>query len=196
MTGSLGIYSAVVEDSVARQLEVRRQYWSANYTGDSAPTEERLLQLLRPLQLENQFRIESRLSIYADMVGNKILALFLGLYLGFTFLLAATAVLALQQLSQAADNTGRYAILRRLGAEERQVKKSATQQVALAFLLPLLLAVVHSVVGMKAANDIISSVGRVDSAASSMITAGVLLAVYGGYFLATSLACRRMAKNA
>lgn len=196
VTGSLGIYSAVVEDSVARQLEVRRQYWSANYTGDSAPTEERLLQLLRPLQLENQFRIESRLSIYADMVGNKILALFLGLYLGFTFLLAATAVLALQQLSQAADNTGRYAILRRLGAEERQVKKSATQQVALAFLLPLLLAVVHSVVGMKAANDIISSVGRVDSAASSMITAGVLLVVYGGYFLATSLACRRMAKNA
>ena len=67
---------------------------------------------------------------------------------------------------------------------------------ALAFLLPLLLAVVHSVVGMKAANDIISSVGRVDSAASSMITAGVLLVVYGGYFLATSLACRRMAKNA
>ena len=158
--------------------------------------EEQLLQLVRPLNEKASIWVESRLSIYGDMVGNKILALFLGLYLGFTFLLAATAVLALQQLSQAADNTGRYAILRRLGAEERQVKKSATQQVALAFLLPLALALVHSVVGMKAANDIISSVGRVDSAASSMITAGVLLAVYGGYFLATSLACRRMAKNA
>ena len=70
-------------------------------------------------------------------MGNKILALFLGLYLGFTFLLAAAAVLALQQLSQGADNTGRYAILRRLGAEERLVARSATQQVALAFLLPL-----------------------------------------------------------
>ena len=130
------------------------------------------------------------------MVGNKILALFLGLYLGFTFLLAATAVLALQQLSQAADNTGRYAILRRLGAEERQVSRSATQQVALAFFLPLALALVHSVVGMKAANDIIFSVGKVDSAASSLITAGLILVVYGGYFLATSMACRRMAKNA
>jgi len=51
-------------------------------------------------------------------------------------------------------------------------------------------------VGMKAANDIISAVGKVDSAASSAVTAGVLLVVYGGYFLATALACRRMAKNA
>ena len=67
---------------------------------------------------------------------------------------------------------------------------------ALAFLLPLALAVVHSVVGMKAANDIISAVGKVDSAASSAVTAGVILAVYGGYFLATALACRRIAKNA
>ena len=74
--------------------------------------------------------------------------------------------------------------------------KSATQQVALAFLLPLALALIHSAVGMKAANDIIFSVGKVDSAGSSLITAGVILVVYGGYFLATSLACRRMAKNA
>ena len=89
-----------------------------------------------------------------------------------------------------------YAILRRLGAEEKQMERSATQQVALAFLLPLVLALVHSVVGMKAANEIIATAGRVDSAASSAVTAGVLLIVYGGYFLATSLACRRMAKNA
>ena len=63
-------------------------------------------------------------------------------------------------------------------------------------LLPLVLALVHSVVGMKAANDIIATAGRVDSAASSLVTAGVILVVYGGYFLATALACRRMAKNA
>ena len=53
---------------------------------------------------------------------SKILALFLGLYLGFTFLLAAAAVLALQQLSQAADNQKRYAMLRRLGADACEVK--------------------------------------------------------------------------
>ena len=49
---------------------------------------------------------------------------------------------------------------------------------------------------MKAANDIIFAVGKVDSTASSAVTAGVILVVYGGYFLATALACSRMAKNA
>ena len=196
-TGRLNLDCTIVSDEVVQQLEPRRQVWSADYAGDSKEeTERQLLQLIRPLNTRLAVRAETRLSIYSDMMGNKFLALFLGLYLGFTFLLAAAAVLALQQLSQAADNTGRYAILRRLGAEERQVSRSATQQVALAFLLPLALALIHSAVGMKAANDIIATAGRIDSAASSLVTAGVLLAVYGGYFLATALACRRMAKNA
>lgn len=197
-TGNLGLRCVVIPDTMAEQLEVRRQIWSADYAegGKKEAEEVQLLQLIRPLNNRLAVRMETRLSIYGDMVGNKILALFLGLYLGFTFLLAAAAVLALQQLSQGADNTGRYAVLRRLGAEERQVKRSATQQVALAFLLPLVLALVHSAVGMKAANDIIFAVGKVDSAASSLITAGVILVVYGGYFLATALACRRMAKSA
>ena len=196
-TGRLNLDCTIVADEMVQHLEPRRQVWSADYAGeDKMETEEQLLTLVRPLNEKVSIRTETRLAVYGDMMGNKCLALFLGLYLGFTFLLAATAVLALQQLSQAADNTGRYAILRRLGAEEKQVKRSATQQVALAFLLPLALALVHSAVGMKAANDIIFTVGKVDSAASSLITAGVILVVYGGYFLATSLACRRMAKNA
>lgn len=196
-TGGLGITCVVVPDEMVEQLKVRRQIWSADYAdGDKEETERQLLSLIEPLNTRLAVRAETRLSIYADMVGNKILALFLGLYLGFTFLLAAAAVLALQQLSQGADNAGRYAILRRLGAEEKQVARSAGQQVALAFLLPLALALVHSAVGMRAANELIATAGRVDSAASSAVTAGVLLVVYGGYFLATCLACRRMAKNA
>lgn len=194
-TGNLGLTYVIIPDDMAGELAVRRQVWAADYAGDAAAAETALLQLIRPLNLQLAIRVESRLTIYQDMMGNKILALFLGLYLGFTFLLAAAAVLALQQLSQAADNTGRYAILRRLGAEEALVARSAVHQVALAFLLPLGLALVHSVVGMKAANDIIAQVGRVDSVQSTLVTALVLIVVYGGYFLATALACRRIARQ-
>ncbi len=199
-TGSLSLTCVIVPDDLAGQLKVRRQVWSADYAGDREETEALLLRALRPerepasLQ-EVSLHLESRLSIYMDLMGNKLLALFLGLYLGFTFLLSAAAVLALQQLSQAADNAGRYAALRRLGAEEGMLSRSARQQVALAFVLPLGLALIHSMVGMKAANDLISQVGRVDSAQSALVTALVLLAVYGGYFLATAAACSRMARK-
>ena len=63
---------------------------------------------------------------------------------------------------------------------------------ALAFLLPLALALIHSVVGMKAANDFIAQAGKVDALQSTAVTALMLL-VDGGYFLATALACRRLA---
>ena len=172
--------------------------WSADYAGDDEKTDNTLIRLMEDLDPAKHYGIyfTSRLVMYKEVMGGQILALFLGLYLGFTFLLAAAAVLALQQLSQAADNAGRYAVLRRLGAEEKLVARSATQQVALAFLLPLGLALIHSAVGMKAANDLIRQTGRVDSAQSSAVTALVLLVVYGGYFLATTMACRRMAKSA
>ena len=195
-TGSLGLTYVLIPDEMAEELPPRRQVWSADYAGDKEATEDELMDLLRGMEGQFASWINSRLMIYEDIMGSKMLALFLGLYLGFTFLLAAAAVLALQQLSQAADNTSRYAILRRLGAEDKLVSRSATQQTALAFLLPLILALIHSVVGMKAANDLISEAGKVDSAASSAVTALVLVVVYGGYFLATAMACRRMAKNA
>ena len=193
-TGNLGLSCVVVPDEMAQELEVRRQVWSADYAGNVEETESQVQDALAAYQMENGWlRVETRLNLYQETMGSKILALFLGLYLGLTFLLAAAAVLALQQLSQAADNAGRYAILRRLGAEEKLVSRSAVEQVALAFLLPLGLALVHTVVGMKAANDLIAQAAKVDSVQSALVTALVLALVYGGYFLATSLACRRLA---
>ena len=193
-TGDLGLSCVVIPDEMAQSLAVRRQVWSADYAGEAAETERQVRTALADYQAKTAYlRVESRLNLYQEIVGNKILALFLGLYLGFTFLLAAAAVLALQQLSQAADNTGRYAILRRLGAEERMVSRSAVEQVGLAFLLPLALALIHTAVGMRAANDLIAQAAEVDSLPSALAAALVLLLVYGGYFLATALACRRLA---
>lgn len=100
-------------------------------------------------------------------MGSKILVLFLGLYLGFTFLLAAAAVLALQQLSQGADNARRYALLGRLGVEEKALARSAAHQVTLAFLLPLGLGLVHAAVGLSAVNQVITVTGNLDSSSAA-----------------------------
>ena len=111
----------------------------------------------------------------------------MGLYLGLVFLVTAAAVLALQQLSQAADNQPRYAVLSRLGVSEGMRNQALFTQVFLSFFLPLALAVVHSIVGMTAANAVIAVVGRVDSTQSSLVTASFILVIYGAYFLATYL---------
>ena len=178
---------AVIPDELADQLKVRRQVLVGNYAGDKESAETIFQTAMDELyHLEDlSLNATTALEIYAENMGSKILVLFIGLYLGVVFLLSSAAVLALQQLSQAADNVTRYRTLTRLGVEKRQRSRSVFAQVALAFGLPLALAIVHAVVGMKAANDVILEVGRVDSVYSSAVTAAFLVLIYGAYFLAT-----------
>lgn len=195
VAGGTRLSCAVVDDETVRGLPLRRQVLAANYAGDAEETETRLTAVLNQPSFSQGFglRFDSRLITYADTLGSKVLVLFLGLYLGITFLLSSAAVLALQQLSQAADNTARYTLLARLGVERSMADRSVFAQVALAFLLPLALALVHSAVGMTATNDLIAQAGKVDAWAGTLTAAVLLTAVYGAYFLATCLGCRRIA---
>ena len=195
-TGGLGMQCILVADDVAQRLEVRRQLWSADYAGDKQAVENTVLPLISDAMQGLDGMANSRLDLYQETMGSKILVLFLGLYLGFTFLLAAAAVLALQQLSQGADNARRYALLGRLGVEEKALARSAAQQVTLAFLLPLGLGLMHAAVGLSAVNQIIAVTGDLNTSSGSLSAAALLLAVYGGYYLATLLSCRRMALSA
>ena len=187
----------VAPDSWAEALQVRRQVVCANYRGDKQTAEDALAAAYRSPAFSDglTLSLDTRIGIYTENMGSKILVLFMGLYLGMVFLLTAAAVLALQQLSQAADNVPRYQILSRLGVPERMRDRSVLTQVALSFFLPLALAVVHSIVGMTAANAVISVVGRVDSVRSSLVTAGFLVLIYGAYFLATCFGARRIVKG-
>ena len=132
---------------------------------------------------------------YLDTMGTKLLVLFIGLYLGVIFMVTSAAVLALQQLSQAADNLPRYQVLSRLGVEERMRDRSVYTQIFLAFFLPLSLAVVHSVVGITAANEVIVQLGKLDTVSSTVTTAVIILLVYGAYFAATCAGARRMVRG-
>ena len=194
--GDAGITLAVAEDETAEQLPLRRQIWLADYAGNGEETEAFVLPLLKALNgRQYTVLIDSRLQDYADLLGSKVLVIVMGLYLGSVFLLASAAVLALQQLSQAADNAQRYTLLAKLGAERKQRDRSVFIQVLLAFLLPLALAIVHAIVGMTSANEAIAAAGKLDTAASSAVTAVFLVVIYGAYFLLTCLGCRRLARG-
>ena len=195
----------VLPDAAAAALPVDEILLSGNYAPGADPEDrearlrEALIDLV-PADYDPEgtgygYMLATRLAIYMDTMGNKILVLFIGMYLGIIFLLTSAAVLALQQLSQAADNAGRYRILARLGVDRAMANRSVDVQVFLSFFLPLALACVHAAVGMTAANAVIAQVGKVDSAASSIVTAGIILVVYGAYFLATCAGSRRIARG-
>ena len=179
---------AVVPDDMISQLTPRRQMVNITYAGNVSKVDDLVRMTLDEAEDFTgglDIMMNYKLDNYYDLIGAKILVLYMGLYLGLVFLLTAAAVLALQQLSQAADNAQRYELLSKLGAPRAMRRGALMRQVALAFLLPLALGTIHAFVGMKAANEVIQAMGRVDSVHSSLLTAGLLLVIYGGYFLAT-----------
>lgn len=132
------------------------------------------------------------LTVSAVMGGSKAIVSFVGIYLGIIFLITSAAVLALQQLSEAADNRTRYNILQKIGADDKLINSALLKQIAIYFLLPLALACIHSIVGIKVANDVITGAGQVDALKNIIITALMITLVYGSYFLATYYSSRQI----
>ena len=185
----------VQPDDAAQGAHIDGWYFLADYAGDKYAAEARFQEALSTLNTLGVYGCTTRIGTWMEVMGTKVLVLFIGLYLGVVFLLASAAVLALQQLTQAADNAPRYQLLARLGAPERMRARSVDIQVFLSFFLPLALALVHAAVGMTAANAVIAEVGKVDAAASSAVAAVLLLVIYGGYFLATCWGSRRIVRG-
>ncbi|WP_150541442.1 FtsX-like permease family protein [Clostridium perfringens] len=134
--------------------------------------------------------------IYEDNNGMTNIVLFIGIYLGVIFLISSTAVLALQQLSEASDSIDRYKSLRRIGVSQKMINKSIFTQVSIYFGLPLVVALVHSVVAIKVVNGFLTMFNRPDIGVSSLVTTLIMVIVYGGYFYATYTGYKSTVKNA
>lgn len=139
---------------------------------------------LRSLNFERAAFVHSagRIEMYNASITTKVLVSFLAIYIGIVFMITSAAILAIQQLSEATDNKERYQLLKKLGADKKMLNKALFSQILCYFLAPLLLAVVHSSVGLIAVNDVIKNFGKVDIAGSIAATGTFVIAVYGLYF--------------
>ena len=119
---------------------------------------------------------------------------YLAIYIGSVFLIASAAVLALQQLSEAADNIDRYELLRKIGVDEEMINRSILVQIAIYFMIPLSLAIVHSIVGLKISSDIVSVFGDGYIMNYIIVTMIIMIIIYGGYFIAAYNGAKKMLK--
>lgn len=138
---------------------------------------------------------DSREALYAGSITTKALVSFLGIYLGFVFMIVCASILAIQQLSETADNRERYLLLKKLGTKPPVINHALFMQILCYFLFPLLLAVIHSVVGLAAANDVIRHFGGIDVSGTVFVTAVFSLAIYGVYFALTYFGSKRMVEK-
>jgi putative ABC transport system permease protein len=70
--------------------------------------------------------------------------LFLGIFLGITFLMATVLIIYYKQLSEGYDDRERFNIMQKVGLSQSEVKKTIRTQVLMVFFLPLVTAIVHT----------------------------------------------------
>ncbi len=138
----------------------------------------------------------TKISIMESSVGLATIVTFIAIYLGIIFLIASSAILALKQLTDSSDNKQRYTILRKIGCDEKMINKALFRQIGLFFGLPLILAIIHSVFGIKFAINVLSGLASEEDLLPSIIVTVILIgAVYDLYFLATYIGSKNIIKE-
>ena len=196
----------IVPDSFDLKEEWKEQYLlAANYNATTEEEKEKIEPILISEDSDIVKNIEakgieldgfSKITIIEASVGIATIVVFIAIYLGIIFLIASSAILALKQLTESTDNKQRYLILRKIGCDEKMIHQALFRQIAIFFMLPLVLAIIHSIFGIQFVLTMMSTLASSEQLLSSVIATVVIIGVvYGLYFLATYLGSKNIIKE-
>ena len=182
----------IVPDAVAHSLTKDVNVLLVQYRPDA--DSDAVLQKMIPIGLDDThgYRYAEKNMMYDMFYGLKALISFLCCYIGLIFLLICAALLALKQLTETTDNIYRYGLLQKLGAKKEQINRALLFQTAIFFAAPLAVAGIFSAVLMGKAMEIVEEFMNIHISTNLGFTVVLFLVVYGSYFLATYLSCKRM----
>ena len=190
----------ILPDNALEGIHPYKNVLAANYQTDTKEEKENIEETVNTI-MNNHFNKDTLLSyntkidIYAASIGLGAMVTFVGLYLGIIFLISSAAILALKELSESTDNKERFNMLRKIGTDEKMINKALFNQIAVFFLFPLLLAIIHSIFGIEFANYILKTMGTESLLSSIILTAVFLVVIYGGYFLVTYYCSKNIIKE-
>ena len=114
---------------------------------------------------------------------------FLGLFLGFLFIMAAVLIIYYKQVSEGYEDRERYRIMQDVGLERRMVKSSISSQILVVFFAPLLVAAIHVAFDFKLMLHLLAMFGLHEAGVTLLCTAGTFLVfavIYGLVYLLTA----------
>lgn len=182
--------TVIVPAEVLTQLQPQWKVLNAMFTNSGKQGYTQFMDEMMELPDLPQWQAKEQVSV--QIFSDTIIFSYIGVYLGIIFLITAGAVLALQQLSQSADNVIRYQLLGRLGTDEEVIRRSVFTQLILYFGIPIGIAAIHSIViirGFYAHFTNLSVMDVVQNILFAVIVTGV---IYSSYFITTYLGSFRM----
>lgn len=193
--GIILVADNVVEESQCSSMGMCADY-NASSKADKAAIEEQITNIVENIYNKSSWlTFDSRQDLIDSSVGLGALVTFIALYIGIIFLISSAAILALKELSDSSDNKERYGMIRKIGVDERMIDMALFKQIGIFFAFPLILAIIHSIFGIKFIGIILDSLGMGAMLASVGMTFVFLLVIYGGYFVVTYIYSRNIIKE-
>ena len=164
-TGSYyGLYGDIitlVTPDMATLEELDRRQQEIYDSAASSIIHQVAFDIAEPVDFENIFRQDdllSRLSEGAGVEGVRVYVreqerdyiysmngglFFLGVFLGLLFIMATVLIMYYKQLSEGYDDKRNFSIMRKVGLEKAEIRRSVRSQVLIMFYLPLITACIH-----------------------------------------------------
>ena len=117
---------------------------------------------------------------------------FLAFYIALVFVMATATLLAIQQLSDSEKYKYRYELLKKLGMDESQMNRTIFKQLFFYFVTPIILPIIISIPATLSVASIFTiAVTWEEILRNMLIVFGMLILVYGIYFIATDVQFNR-----
>ena len=164
-TGSYyGLYGDIitlVTPDMATLEELDRRQQEIYDSAASSIIHQVAFDIAEPVDFENIFRQDdlfSRLSEDAGVEDVRVYVreqerdyiysmngglFFLGVFLGLLFIMATVLIMYYKQLSEGYDDKRNFSIMRKVGLEKAEIRRSVRSQVLIMFYLPLITACIH-----------------------------------------------------
>ncbi|SFK17082.1 MULTISPECIES: FtsX-like permease family protein [unclassified Bacillus (in: firmicutes)] len=203
--GTTNVFTVVINDEFLSGYKINKSVLNVNYLDGNREEYNKKYDHVEPIFYDPngngpKLNIDfitgiSKDTVYAESKGVTTTVLFIGIYLGIVFLITSMAVLALQQLSEASDSIERYKSLKRIGSNRTMIDKTIFIQTFVYFSLPVILALIHSVIGIYVVNNFINIYQQANISLPALMTGLAFIVVYAGYFYTTYIGYKNIVKS-
>ena len=109
------------------------------------------------------------------------------LYVSIIFITVVGTILSIQTLSDSNKNKYQYKLLKKLGVEDKKIKKTIRKQITCNFLFPALYPIIIAITTSFSINRLFYAITSVNMnyLTSILITIGIFAIIYGIYYIAT-----------
>ncbi|MFD3158306.1 FtsX-like permease family protein [Haloimpatiens sp. FM7330] len=107
---------------------------------------------------------------------------FVGAFLSLVFVFATGSIIYFKTLSESFRDKSKYEVLRKVGTTNIEIYKAISKQVAIFFILPLLVGAIHSIVAIS----VLSKMMIYNLIVPTSISIGIFALVYGIFYIITT----------